>query len=456
MIAIDTSTVWLVKLSDHVGVAAALGAAGVSAYAASRVLAPKEPLPEPQPVAATDFFSAAEITAGRRYARPQIALGLARSGLELAAVTVIALRVADAQGPSPALARISATPGIARIFATPGIARIFATPTRPTTDAAEAAGAGALLALSTTLLTLPLSAVSRRRSLRAGLATNSWSAWSADLMKSSAIEATLSGALLAGSSALASATRERWWIFASAGIVGVAAAAATLGPVLMDPVFNSFEPLPEGETRRDVLALAEAAGVNVGEVYSVDASRRTTSVNAYVNGLGPSKRVVLFDTLLADYSRDEVRFVVAHELGHVHHRDVPRQLLFLALCAPSMTFAIHQLTRSWAGELTGARAVPALTLATWAVGGPLVLAGAALSRAVEARTDQFGLTLSDAPDGLISFFRRIAIQNRADVTSAGPIGRRIATHPPITERIGAALTYQRAIAARRPRTPGGS
>ena len=93
-----------------------------------------------------------------------------------------------------------------------------------------------------------------------------------------------------------------------------------------------FEPLPEGETRRDVLALADAAGVSVGEVYSVDASRRTTSVNAYVNGLGPTKRVVLFDTLLADYSREEVRFVVAHELGHVHHRDVPRQLLFLA-CA---------------------------------------------------------------------------------------------------------------------------
>ena len=122
-----------------------------------------------------------------------------------------------------------------------------------------------------------------------------------------------------------------------------------------------------------------------------------------------------------------------------------------------MTFAIQQLTRSWAGELTGATGGPGpVTLATSAVGGPLVLAGAALSRAVEARTDQFGLTLSDAPDGLISFFRRIAIQNRADVTSAGPIGRRIATHPPITERIGAALTYQRATAARRPRTPGGS
>ena len=87
-------------------------------------------------------------------------------------------------------------------------------------------------------------------------------------------------------------------------------------------MFNDFTPLPEGETRSDVLELARAAGVEVGEVFSVDASRRTTGANAYVTGLGPTKRVVLFDTLLDRYSRDEVRVVVAHELAHVRHRDV--------------------------------------------------------------------------------------------------------------------------------------
>ena len=90
---------------------------------------------------------------------------------------------------------------------------------------------------------------------------------------------------------------------------------AALAPVVLDPVFNDFTPLPEGETRSDVLELARAAGVKVGEVYSVDASRRTTAANAYVAGLGPTKRVVLFDTLLDRYSRDEIRVVVAHELA---------------------------------------------------------------------------------------------------------------------------------------------
>ncbi len=447
--AIDTSTVWLVKLSDRASIAAALGGTGFSAYTAGRLLAPREPLPAPEPVDLGDYFSAEEIRAGRSYVRPQIALGLARSALEVTALTAAAVQLSQRARQAQKAPQLRLV-GSLRIPVTRAPASRSAA-----IDAIQAAGAGAALTLSSTVLTLPLSALSRRRTLKAGLATDSWSSWTADLVKSNAIEAVISAALLGGSSALASRTGERWWAYASAGIIGAGVAAVTLGPVVMDPVFNKFKPLPEGETRRDVLALANAAGVNVGEVYSVDASRRTTAVNAYVTGLGPTKRVVLFDTLLADYGRDEVRFVVAHELGHVHHRDVPRQILFIALCAPAMTFAIQQLAQSWAGGLTGAAAVPALALASWTVGAPLVLAGAALSRAVEARTDQFGLTLSDAPDGLISFFRRIAVQNRADVTPARFTRRLIATHPPVTDRIGAALTYRRATARRR-RTPAGS
>ena len=83
-----------------------------------------------------------------------------------------------------------------------------------------------------------------------------------------------------------------------------------------------------------MLALAERAGVRVGEVYEVDASRRTTAVNAYVTGLGPTKRVVLFDTLLRDFPAAEVNLVVAHELGHVRFRDVARGMGLLAVVAP--------------------------------------------------------------------------------------------------------------------------
>ena len=95
-----------------------------------------------------------------------------------------------------------------------------------------------------------------------------------------------------------------------------------------------------------MLALAQAAGVRVDGVYSVDASRRTTAANAYVTGLGPTKRIVLFDTLLERFSRDEVRVVVAHELAHVRHRDVPRSIVFAAITAPAAMLAVQRL--SWA------------------------------------------------------------------------------------------------------------
>ena len=88
-----------------------------------------------------------------------------------------------------------------------------------------------------------------------------------------------------------------------------------LFPVVIDPLFNDFERLPDGKLRSDVLELADRAGVDVGEVYRVDASRRTTAANAYVGGLGHTKRVVLYDNLIEDFPPDEVRSVVAHELG---------------------------------------------------------------------------------------------------------------------------------------------
>ncbi len=97
-----------------------------------------------------------------------------------------------------------------------------------------------------------------------------------------------------------------------------------------------------------MLELADRAGVDVGEVYRVDASRRTSAANAYVIGLGHSKRVVLYDNLIDDFPRDEVRVVVAHELGHQKHNDLLRGLAWLALVAPAGTFLAQALAERFA------------------------------------------------------------------------------------------------------------
>jgi STE24 endopeptidase len=308
---------------------------------------------------------------------------------------------------------------------------------------AGAAAAGAALSSVLTLPGLPLSALARHRALRVGLATQSWRDWGSDLAKATAIQGALAAA---GAAAVTGAARRwprGWWLPAAAGSVAFGAAFAALAPVVLDPIFNDFTPLPDGDTRADVLALADAAGVSVGEVFSVDASRRTTAANAYVTGLGPTKRVVLYDTLLERFNRDEVRVVVAHELAHVRHRDVARSVAFAALTAPAAAFAVQRLSWAMSPVRASAGALPALALATGAVSLPLAVLSSRLSRAVERRADDFSLRLTQAPRAFVSFERAIALQNIADLEPPRLLTKLLASHPPTADRIGAALAHER-------------
>ena len=201
---------------------------------------------------------------------------------------------------------------------------------------------GALVAAGISLVLvvvgLPLAVWRHERAVDVGLSTQSIGPWLADVAKSAgigAVFAALGGALVIW---LIRRFPARWWIPSAGVVVGFAVLTLYLSPVLIDPLFNRFEPLPEGELRSDVLRLADRAGVDVGEVYRVDASRRTTAINAYVGGLGHTKRVVLYDNLIEDYPPEQVRSVVAHELGHVVNRDIPRGILWIAIVAPAGHF----------------------------------------------------------------------------------------------------------------------
>ena len=181
----------------------------------------------------------------------------------------------------------------------------------------------------------------------------------------------------------------RWWIPGAAVVVAFGVVITYASPVVLDPLFNDFKRLPAGQTRTDVLELARRAGVDVGEVYEVDASRRTSAANAYVNGIGHTKRVVLYDNLLRDFTPAEVRLVVAHELGHVRHRDVPRGLLYLLIVAPFGMFAVARLGERLAPrEAAGTPlALPAVLLAVALVSTDGHGGSNQLSRAVERSAD---------------------------------------------------------------------
>lgn len=355
-------------------------------------------------------FSPEEIERGRRFARPQFGLAIARSLIELGALAALVRR------PPRWLRRGRSHPVRASAFA------------------------GASLTAALTLPPLPLAAVARRRALAVGLATQSWRGWGSDLIKATAIEGGLAGAAAAAVTAAARRYPRGWWALGAAGSVAVGSVFAALAPVVLDPIFNDYEPLPEGELRSDVLELARAAGVKVGEVYSVDASRRTTAANAYVTGLGPTKRVVLFDTLIDRYQRQQIRVVVAHELAHVRHRDVARGVAYGALVAPAAALAIQRLSWALSSERGTPAALPALALAATLVAAPTGMIGNRLSRAVERRADDYSLELTGASDAFVSFERQIALQNIADLDPPRWISA-LATHPPTAERIALALTH---------------
>ena len=391
----------------------ALVAAG-AAEGGRRLLAPRAPALEPVRIDPATYFSAEEIARGRRYARPQLALAMARSAIDLGALVLLARR-------PPA--------GLRRTWSSPGVG-----------GAVTAAG----LSLTLSLPSLPLRVLARRRAIAVGLDTQSWGAWAGDLAKASAISTVIVSGAGAG---VVTGTRRYprgWWAPVAAGSVVFGGVLAALAPIVLDPIFNDFEPLPDGETRADVLALARDAGVTVGEVYSVDASRRTTAANAYVTGLGPTKRVVLYDTLLDRYGRDEIRLVVAHELGHVHHRDVPRSIIYAAMVAPAAALAVQRLSWELSPQRGTPGTLPALALAAALVTAPIGLIGNHLSRAIERRADHFSLKLAGAPDAFVSFERTIALQNVADLDPPRWVTRLLASHPPTAERIGAAVAFAQA------------
>ncbi len=392
-----------------------------AAEAARRVLAPRAPALDPVRVDVQTYFSPEEIERGRRYARPQMVLGLTRSLIDAAALVGLVRR------PPAALQRTW-----------PGGRRGGWGPT--TGGAATAAGLSLILSLPT----LPLRAISRRRAMAVGLDTQSWAGWAGDVAKASVIQTVFSAG--AGAAVIAGTRRfpRQWWAPMGLGAVVFGAGLAALAPVVLDPIFNAFTPLPEGELRSDVLALARDAGVTVGEVFSVDASRRTTAANAYVTGLGPTKRVVLFDTLLDRYSRDEIRLVVAHELAHVRHRDVRRGLAYATIVAPATALAVQRVSWELSPERGTPATLPAVALAAMLTTGPIGLIGNRLSRAMERRADHFALELAGAPDAFVSFERTIALQNVADVDPPRWVSRLLATHPPTAERIGAAVAFAQA------------
>jgi STE24 endopeptidase len=378
---------------------------------------PRDLGPAPLPVDARAYFSAAQLEKAEDFRSGQLWLYGARLLIELGVLVVVVRK---------------APPRI----------RAFGARRPVLAGAATAAAISVVLGLAP----LPVSAISRERAKDVGLVTQSWLGWVGDIGKSQAIGAVLWGA---GGALLIVGMRKlgrRWWVAGSVVVVLFGVAITYASPIVLDPLFNTFTPLKEGRTRSDVIELAQKAGIDVGEVYEMDASRRTTAANAYVAGLGHTKRVVLYDNLLKDFTPAETRLVVAHELGHVKHEDVPHGLLYLAIVTPFAMFAVARLGERFAGRdaLGTPAALPGVLLAIALVAPAITVISNQLSRAVERRADAYALELTREPETQVAFQKRIAVKNVSDPDPPGWVTFLLGTHPPTIERIGQAEAAARA------------
>lgn len=315
-----------------------------------------------------------------------------------------------------------------------------------------AAVAGAGISVLIAVVRLPVDLVRFDHGRDFGLITQDLSGWFGDLLVSTLIGLLLAAAGAALAMWLWRRLGRRFWIAGSALAIAYALLFTWLWPVLVSPLFNDFEPLPGGPVRQEVVRLGKGAGVDVGQVYEVDASRRSSTLNAYVNGIGSSKRVVIYDNSIDRLSDAELSALIAHELSHVKSRDLYRGLAFAILVIPLgvifVQVATTALVRRRGDDLRGPAIIPPLALTIGLATIVLSVPGNVLSREIEAHADRAAIELTGDPDGLIGLQVRLAESNLSDPDPPGAWQYLFGTHPTTAERISLAEAVKEQEAGR--------
>ncbi|WP_231388991.1 M48 family metallopeptidase [Marmoricola sp. URHB0036] len=378
-------------------------------------------------VRGSEVFSAEQLRRGQTYASMQRHLGWASLAVSLAVALVLGLTRLGAR--------------LVRLLPGPWWVKALA---------------GTLLILLVgQLATLPFDLAIRGNALVYGLTRQSLGGWLRDSAVSLLVSWVFAGGTVLVVMVSARRSPRRWPLWAGLAGAVLSVLGSWVYPVVVEPLFNHFTPLPHGELRTRILALAEKEHVHVSDVLVADASRRTTTLNAYVSGFGSTRRVVLYDNLVDDVPQRETLVVVAHELGHAHHDDV---LLGTALGATGVVFASGLLGLLFTRRRLLDRAgvpdpgqpeVVALLLALVAVG--TLLASPiqnVISRAIEARADRASLQATGDYSGFEKMQVQLATRSLSDPDPPWLSQLWFGSHPTALQRIGMARAIEQEHAPR--------
>jgi len=277
---------------------------------------------------------------------------------------------------------------------------------------------------------------------RYGFSTITWKLWLADLIKSVILSAVLMAIIVSALMAFIAYLPGSWWFWGWAFFTLFQVIMLWLYPVVIAPLFNKFEPVADAALADKITAMLDRAGLKAGGIFQVDEGKRSRHTNAYFTGIGKTKRIVLYDTLLASHTHEEIVSVLAHEIGHWKKKHILKQLAFM-ICGSLILFYGIYLAIAWPPLYTafGISQTPVyagfflVSLYLSAAGFFLSPLGTAVTRRFEREADRMSFDLTGTVRPMIHALKRLAKDNLSNLHPHPLYVRFYYSHPPLAERI---------------------
>lgn len=270
-----------------------------------------------------------------------------------------------------------------------------------------------------------------------GLSTQTLSGWARDRAIEAGFGLAIVLAVVQVAHRLQTWSPRRWWLWTWAGLSAGVFVFFFLHPVIIAPLFNTYRPLAPGPLKDGCTRIARDAGIPISEVFVMDASKRTKRYNAYFVGVGATRQIALYDTLVDGMAPAETLAVVGHEAGHWVHQHLMKGLALASLFIFVFLAAAARLVAEWPLARPGAIARAAFLIVLFQLA--VLPLESTLSRWMEAEADATGLKLSGDPDATVRMLVALATSNVSNLTPHPLMRACLYSHPPIPERIRMAL-----------------
>jgi STE24 endopeptidase len=301
-----------------------------------------------------------------------------------------------------------------------------------------------------TVLTFPLDCYGFLREQRYEFATQDFAGWMGDQLKALGVTLVLGSLLILALYAVFKKAPRTWWLWGSAVMIGFVIFTLAIAPVFIAPLFNKFEPLHDQSLRQRILQMAHEQGIPADEVYQVDASRQSRHSNAYVAGLLGTQRIVLYDTIIGNFTPDELECVMGHEMGHYVLNHIWKGIGFFSLLILAGMWLLYKLIeklmsryrdRFGFDQLADVASLPLLLLIFSIYGFLLDPMANGFSRYQEHQADLFALRVAPQPAAAITAFEKFEKLDLAEADPPAFIEFWLYSHPSVGRRIATAKAY---------------